>query len=62
MEYVPGVNIEAVLKLREKLETGIALEVMWEIACALSEAHSLGIMHRDIKPANILIHRQGNAV
>lgn len=62
MEYVPGVNIEAVLKLREKLETGIALEVMWEIACALSEAHSLGIMHRDIKPANILIHRQGRAM
>ena len=62
MEYVPGVNIEAVLKQREKLETEIALGVMWEIACALSEAHSLGIMHRDIKPANILIHSQGRAM
>lgn len=31
------------------------LNVIWQIACGLSDIHSKGIIHRDIKPANIKI-------
>jgi len=33
--------------------------VMWELAQALTHAHSQGVIHRDIKPANILLDDQG---
>lgn len=61
MEYVPGVDLESVTRTKETLCFDSTLFVMNQVAVALAEAHSQGIMHRDIKPSNILL-RHGNRV
>ncbi|MBN1578919.1 MAG: serine/threonine protein kinase [Chitinispirillaceae bacterium] len=62
MEFVPGTTMERVLEERGAVSPENAIAVMGEIAEALAQAHSLGIIHRDVKPANILLHRQGRAM
>src|SRR5262245_30121795 len=51
-------------KLSERLRDGDLalerrLEIVADIAGALGEAHSRGVIHRDIKPSNILINENG---
>ena len=53
LEYIEGAP------LRGPLATEEALRLAIQIAGALEEAHSKGILHRDLKPANILV--QGGA-
>ncbi|CAN5841590.1 hypothetical protein BH18ACI5_BH18ACI5_24250 [soil metagenome] len=58
MEYVEGELLstrltQGPLPLREAVETGI------QIADALDEAHSHGIIHRDIKSANLMRTARG---
>src|SRR5262245_59224439 len=58
MELVQG------KKLSERLRDGDLalerrLEIIADIAGALGEAHSRGVIHRDIKPSNILINEHG---
>jgi serine/threonine-protein kinase len=55
MEYVEGKPIQGPLSLDQALRLAI------EIAGALEEAHSRGILHRDLKPANILTTEKGSA-
>lgn len=54
MQYVEGETLSTWIK-RQPLKIKDALEIAIQIADALSEAHSRGIIHRDIKPANIII-------
>ena len=58
-EFVDGVTLRkrlraAPMELAEVLSTAI------QIAGALEEAHSAGIIHRDIKPENVMIRRNGH--
>lgn len=58
MEYVDGVT------LRDRISSGRmppteAIDVAAQVAAAVAEAHSAGIIHRDIKPENIMIRRDG---
>lgn len=62
MEYVPGTTLERVLKVQGTVSPENGIAIMGEIAEALAQAHSLGIIHRDVKPANILLNRQGRAM
>ncbi len=60
MEYVEGETLGcriggASLELPTLLEFGI------QIADALDEAHSKGVVHRDLKPANIIVNPKGQA-
>ncbi|MEJ5251867.1 MAG: serine/threonine-protein kinase, partial [Armatimonadota bacterium] len=59
MEYVPGVNLQELLRQQGKLPVAQAVDIAIQVLDALDYAHSQRIIHRDIKPANMLIHRNG---
>ena len=54
MEYIDGVILREALGT-ERRTTETAIRYAIQIAEALEEAHSKGIVHRDIKPENIMI-------
>lgn len=58
MEYLPGGD------LKQKIERGIleneAVAYTRQIAGALAQLHSLGILHRDLKPGNIMLRDDGS--
>src|SRR6202451_1286538 len=53
LEYIDGRPLTGPLPLEETIRLAI------QIASALEEAHSRGILHRDLKPANILVTANG---
>ena len=59
MEYVPGVDLEAMLRDRV-LAPVEALEVLAQVCDGLAYAHQKGVLHRDIKPSNIRVRREGD--
>jgi eukaryotic-like serine/threonine-protein kinase len=58
-EYVPGRNLGEVIKSQGRLAPGVTLDILRQVASALSKAASEGIVHRDIKPENIMLARSG---
>lgn len=60
MQYVEGETLARRIS-RDPLEPSIALDIAIQIADALAEAHSHGIVHRDIKPQNIMLTTRGQA-
>ena len=54
MQFVEGETLAELIQ-RKSLELGDVVDIVWQVADALAEAHSRGIIHRDIKPANIMI-------
>src|SRR5437762_4848779 len=52
MEYVQGRTLARMMRKGE-LTIPRALQIMEDVASALSDAHARGIVHRDIKPQNI---------
>ena len=59
MQYVSGETLDAFVR-HKSLELSQILSISIQIADALAEAHSRGIIHRDIKPANIMITPRGS--
>jgi serine/threonine-protein kinase len=58
MQYVEGVTLNS--RLNEKpMPIEDVLNIGIQVADALTEAHSRGVIHRDIKPANIMINNRG---
>src|SRR3989442_5004104 len=55
LEYIEGHPIRGPVPANEALRLGM------QIAGALEEAHSKGILHRDLKPANIMVTDGGSA-
>jgi serine/threonine protein kinase/TolB-like protein/thioredoxin-like negative regulator of GroEL len=60
MPYVEGETL-ALLMRRKSLELSESLAIAAQVADALAEAHTHGIIHRDIKPSNIIITLRGQA-
>ena len=61
MEYIDGPNLEVLFKQKGKLKTDELIRIAKDIANALTEAETHGVVHRDIKPANILTTLKGAA-
>jgi eukaryotic-like serine/threonine-protein kinase len=57
-EFIDGLTLRHKM-LGTSLETTEILEIAIQIAGALDEAHSAGIVHRDIKPENVMLRRNG---
>jgi serine/threonine protein kinase/predicted ATPase len=55
MEYMSGGSLRDVLDEVKLLPVERALQIMLDLADALTRAHRLEIIHRDLKPANVLI-------
>ncbi|MEK6325765.1 MAG: alpha/beta fold hydrolase, partial [Acidobacteriota bacterium] len=58
MQYVEGETLAKLIQ-RKPLDLRESLDIAVQIAGALAEAHSRGIVHRDIKPQNVMITARG---
>ena len=58
MEYLGSVTLASYLDDHgDKLEPGVALELMMRVMDGLRQAHGFGLIHRDVSPDNICIDR-----
>ncbi len=55
MEFVEGEPLERVLRYRGPLAVGLALDILDQVAAALSAAYRQNLVHRDIKPGNLMV-------
>ena len=55
MEYVPGQDLDALVRASGPLPVHRAADIFRQIADALAEAHRHGLVHRDLKPSNIIV-------
>ena len=58
MELIRGISLRQFI-MRQSLSMRRALEIVLQVAYALSHLHSHGVIHRDLKPENILITEEG---
>ncbi len=58
MEYVPGGDLKK--RIAQGVVEADAVEYTRQIAGALAQLHSLGILHRDLKPGNIMVRADGS--
>lgn len=59
MEYVPGYDLDILLKKRGAQDLYIALLMGRQICSAMNAAHEEGVIHLDLKPGNMMVNQQG---
>src|SRR5258707_3226894 len=55
MRYVSGQDLRTLLDRERILPPARVIHIVSQVASALDEAHSRGLVHRDVKPGNMLI-------
>ena len=60
MEFVGGGTLKH--KMATPMRMAEVIQIIQEVASALTYAHSMGIVHRDVKPVNVLMDPSGRAV
>lgn len=58
MEFIQGISLRQMI-LQQAMPLRRALEIVLQIAHAITHLHVHGIIHRDLKPENILLTAQG---
>lgn len=61
MEFVPGQNLEELVRDNGPMDLLKAADVIYQVAAAMSEAHRQDLVHRDLKPSNVLVTPEGQA-
>ncbi len=59
MEFVEGVDLAKLVKVRGPLPLAEACELIRQAALGLHYAHKRGLVHRDIKPQNLMLTPDG---
>ncbi len=54
----PDGDLASLLEEHGPLETGLAVDLVAQVADGLADVHAIGLVHRDIKPANVLLARR----
>jgi serine/threonine-protein kinase len=59
MELLEGASLQDVVDATGPQPVPRVVRILRDVALALDEAHSVGLIHRDVKPSNIMLARQG---
>lgn len=59
MEYLPGTDLKALIKQKERFSVSETLELMIQACGGIGYAHRAGLVHCDIKPHNMLVTPEG---
>ncbi len=60
MEYLKGKPLHKICGGGRPMETTTALQLAWQIANVLVQAHAMGLIHRDLKPENVMIETKAD--
>jgi serine/threonine-protein kinase len=59
MELLDGSNLQQIVEATGPQPVRRAVRILRDVALALDEAHSVGLIHRDVKPTNMMLAKQG---
>ena len=61
MELLDGASLQDVVEATGPQPAPRVVRILRDVAHALDEAHSVGLIHRDVKPSNIMLARLGGS-
>lgn len=59
MEYIDGIDLRKYIQKNHPISKETIVDIMKQIADAISHAHKQGVIHRDLKTQNIIIRKDG---